>query len=113
MINDIVAVILAGGSGTRLWPLSRVQLPKQFLRLQGDKTLLDSTVHRLAPLIKQEDVLIVTGTEYAKGEAYNNLQPYQTLLEPSGRNTAPAIALAAVWLQLLSDNKEDPFAEDF
>jgi len=71
----IKSVILAGGSGTRLWPLSRMQLPKQFLQLQGDHTLLDSTVHRLAPLIRQEDVLVVTGAEHAKGEAYSSLQP--------------------------------------
>ena len=71
--TPIKAVILAGGSGTRLWPLSRMQLPKQFLRLQGDKTLLDATVHRLEPLIAKEDVLIVTGVEHAKGEAYNLL----------------------------------------
>jgi len=85
-----------------------MQLPKQFLRLQGDKTLLDSTVHRLAPLIKQEDVLVVTGAEHAKGEAYNSLQPYQTLLEPEGRNTAPAIALSATWLQQQSGEDDDP-----
>jgi len=103
----IKAVILAGGSGTRLWPLSRIQLPKQFLQLEGDKTLLDSTVHRLAPLIQQEDVLVVTGIAHAKGEAYRSLQSYQTLLEPSGRNTAPAIALAARWLQM-QNGEEDP-----
>jgi len=96
--HPVKAVILAGGSGTRLWPLSRTQLPKQFLRLQGEKTLLDTTVHRLAPLIEEKDVLIVTGSEHAKGEAYNSLQHFQTLLEPTGRNTAPAIALAAAWL---------------
>ena len=112
--TPIKAVILAGGSGTRLWPLSRMQLPKQFLRLQGDKTLLDATVHRLEPLIAKEDVLIVTGVEHAKGEAYNSLQHYQTLLEPVGRNTAPAIALAAAWLLHQSrqsqqgDQVEDP-----
>ncbi|MBT3471219.1 MAG: mannose-1-phosphate guanylyltransferase, partial [Gammaproteobacteria bacterium] len=112
--TPIKAVILAGGSGTRLWPLSRMQLPKQFLRLQGDKTLLDATVHRLEPLIAKEDVLIVTGVEHAKGEAYNSLQHYQTLLEPVGRNTAPAIVLAAAWLLHQSrqsqqgDQAEDP-----
>jgi len=100
------AVILAGGSGTRLWPLSRTQLPKQFLKLQGEKSLLDSTVERLSPLISGEDVLVITGAEHAQGEAYSSLQHYQTLLEPVGRNTAPAIALAAAWLQAESD--EDP-----
>jgi len=104
----IKAVVLAGGSGTRLWPLSRKQLPKQFLRLQGEKTLLDETVHRLAPLIEPKDVIVVTGEEHAIGEAYNSLKPYQTILEPMGRNTAPAIAAAAVYLQQQSDFGEDP-----
>jgi len=109
----VKAVILAGGSGTRLWPLSRTQLPKQFLRLQGEKTLLDATVHRLAPLIEEKDVLIVTGSEHAKGEAYNSLQHYQTLLEPTGRNTAPAIALAAAWLLYQSrQSQQSGEAED-
>jgi len=100
----VKAVILAGGSGTRLWPLSRMQLPKQFLRLQGDKTLLDATVHRLTPLIDEDNVLIVTGAGHARGEAYNSLKKYKTLLEPVGRNTAPAIALAAAWI--LYQNKQ-------
>ena len=95
----VKAVILAGGSGTRLWPLSRLQLPKQFLKLQGEKSLLESTVDRLSPLIDSSDVVVVTGAEHAQGEAYNSLQQYETLLEPVGRNTAPAIALAAAWLQ--------------
>ena len=104
----IKAVVLAGGSGTRLWPLSRKQLPKQFLRLQGEKTLLDDTIHRLVPLIEPEDVIVVTGEEHAMGEAYNSLKPYQTILEPMGRNTAPAIAAAAACLQQQNDPDEDP-----
>ena len=102
----IKAVILAGGSGTRLWPLSRLQLPKQFLKLQGEKSLLESTVDRLLPLIDVSDVIVVTGAEHAEGEAYNSLLQYQTLLEPVGRNTAPAIALAAAWL--MHQAEEDP-----
>ena len=99
----LTPVILAGGSGTRLWPLSRMQLPKQFLKLQGEKSLLDSTIDRLSPLATPEDVLVITGVEHAQGEAYSSLQHYQTLLEPVGRNTAPAIALAAAWLQQRSE----------
>ena len=98
----LTPVILAGGSGTRLWPLSRMQLPKQFLKLQGEKSLLDSTIDRLSPLATPGDVLVITGVEHAQGEAYSSLQHYKTLLEPVGRNTAPAIALAAAWLQVES-----------
>jgi len=102
MINtgalQIHAVILAGGSGSRLWPLSRQHLPKQFLALDGEATLLQTTIDRLSPTIQKQDVLIVTQESHAKGEAYQALLPYQTLYEPVGRNTAPAIALAAAYL---------------
>jgi mannose-1-phosphate guanylyltransferase/mannose-6-phosphate isomerase len=92
------AVILAGGSGSRLWPLSRQNLPKQFLSLDGDATLLQTTIDRLSPLIEAMHVLVVTQEAHAKGEAYHALLPYQMLFEPVARNTAPAIALAAAWL---------------
>lgn len=93
---DVRAVILAGGSGTRLWPLSRMQAPKQFLRLAGDETLLDATVSRLRPLVDDAQVLVVTSEELAKGEAYHLLTRYESLLEPVARNTAPAIGIAAL-----------------
>src|SRR5262245_32300146 len=96
--GDIRAVILAGGTGSRLWPLSRQQLPKQFLSLDGGKSLLQTTIERLAPLIKSSQVIVVTGEEFAKGEAYDALLPYKSILEPVGRNTAPAIGLAAAYL---------------
>ena len=92
------AVILAGGSGSRLWPLSRQHLPKQFLSLDGDASLLQTTINRLSPVIDAQNVLIVTQESHAKGEAYHDLLPYQALFEPAPRNTAPAIALAAAWL---------------
>ncbi len=98
------AVILAGGSGTRLWPLSRLQMPKQFLSLDGTDSMLEATVARLRPLLADEDVLVVTGQAHAEGEAYQALQKYAKLLEPAGRNTAPAIALAAAWLQRSGDD---------
>ncbi len=91
------AVILAGGSGTRLWPMSRLQLPKQFLCLDGPASLLEATVARLAPLVAPEQVLVVTAEASAMGEAFQALAPYEKLLEPAARNTAPAIALAATW----------------
>ncbi|HQZ45510.1 MAG TPA: mannose-1-phosphate guanylyltransferase/mannose-6-phosphate isomerase [Usitatibacteraceae bacterium] len=94
-MSDLHAVILAGGSGTRLWPMSRQQMPKQFLCLDGELSLLEATVARLDPVIPRGSVLIVTSEESAKGEAFQPLAPYQKLLEPVARNTAPAIALAA------------------
>jgi len=98
-------VILAGGSGSRLWPLSRQHLPKQFLALDGPASLLQTTINRLSPVINAKDVLIVTQESHAKGEAYHALLPYQALYEPTGRNTAPAIALAAAYL---AANGADP-----
>ncbi len=96
------AVILAGGSGTRLWPLSRMSLPKQFLSLDGkaSETLLEATVSRLSPIVERDGVLIVTGAAAAKGEALVHLSAFNTLLEPAARNTAAAIGLAALKFEL-------------
>lgn len=103
--SEINAVILAGGSGSRLWPMSRQNLPKQFLALDGATTLLQATIDRILPTISAQNVLIVTQEMFAKGEAYHALLPYRLLFEPTGRNTAPAIALAAAYLTL---NGADP-----
>jgi mannose-1-phosphate guanylyltransferase/mannose-6-phosphate isomerase len=92
------AVILAGGSGTRLWPLSRQALPKQFVSLFSNRTLLEETIARLAPIMQPIDVTIVTSEAAAKGEPMVHLSPYAQLLEPCARNTAPAIAIAALKL---------------
>lgn len=97
-MSNVYAVILAGGSGSRLWPLSRQQLPKQFLSLEGKSSLLQTTIDRLSPTVAAENILIVTQEAHAMGEAYHALLPYRSLFEPVGRNTAPAIALAAAWL---------------
>ncbi len=88
------ALILAGGSGTRFWPLSRRARPKQLLALEGDRTLLQETVARLAPLAGADEVWVCTTRELA-GEVRRQLPEVpagQVLLEPEGRNTAPAIA---------------------
>ncbi|OIO66290.1 MAG: mannose-1-phosphate guanylyltransferase/mannose-6-phosphate isomerase [Zetaproteobacteria bacterium CG1_02_49_23] len=105
-IMTIKGVILAGGSGSRLWPVSRQQLPKQFLSLDGNSTLLDATIERLSPLISKDDVWVVTSEAHATGEAFADLAALNTILEPCGRNTAPAIAVAASLLLHLND--EDP-----
>ncbi len=97
-MSEVHAVILAGGSGSRLWPLSRQHLPKQFLVLDGEGSLLQTTIERLSPTIEAKNVLIVTQESLAKGEAYHALRSYNSLFEPVGRNTAPAIAVAAAFL---------------
>jgi mannose-1-phosphate guanylyltransferase/mannose-6-phosphate isomerase len=97
--SPVHAVILAGGSGTRLWPLSRQALPKQFVSLFSNKTLLEETIVRLAPILEPTEVTIVTSEAAARGEPMVHLSPYVHLQEPCGRNTAPAIAIAALKLK--------------
>jgi mannose-1-phosphate guanylyltransferase len=92
------AVILAGGGGTRLWPLSRGRTPKPFLPLlDGGRCLLEATVSRLAPLIDPVDIHIVTDARYAPlvREAVPQVPARNLVGEPMGRNTAAAVALAA------------------
>ena len=96
---------MAGGSGTRLWPLSRAGHPKQFLSLHGDKTMLQSTVDRLSDLPVDSTITICNKEHrFFVAEQLRELgQLGSILLEPVGRNTAPAVALAA-----LSAGEEDP-----
>nr|WP_321269479.1 mannose-1-phosphate guanylyltransferase/mannose-6-phosphate isomerase [uncultured Tolumonas sp.] len=91
-------IIMAGGNGSRLWPLSRVLYPKQFLVLDGDATMLQQTVHRLASLpctapmvICNEEHRFLVAEQLRKIDKLSN----NIILEPVGRNTAPAVALAA------------------
>lgn len=90
------ALILAGGSGTRFWPLSRRSRPKQLLALEGERSLLQETVERIHPLIPPRDVWVVT-TRALAAEVRRQLPEVpaaQVLEEPMGRNTAPAIGWA-------------------
>lgn len=103
----LYAVIMAGGAGTRLWPESRTNRPKQLLKLQGDRTLIESTVDRLGSLVPRERILVATTAQLAPRIA--DTLPYlprtAILCEPYPRNTAPCIGLAAIRLR-----REDPQA---
>lgn len=101
----ITPVIMAGGSGTRLWPLSRAGHPKQFLALNGDKTMLQQTSERLSGLATLESITICNEEHrFFVAEQLREIDALgKIILEPVGRNTAPAIALAA-----LLENENDP-----
>jgi len=105
----MIPVIISGGTGTRLWPLSRKNKPKQFLSLFGEMSLFQNTLTRLSGLNDVENPLIVCNTEHrfmvAEQLQAIDLTAQHIILEPCARNTAPAIALAA--LKAL-DNGADP-----
>lgn len=94
------ALILAGGSGTRLWPLSRKNYPKQFLKLNAQRSLLQETAERLLKVASAKNIIVMTNNEY-KFHVLSDLRSLSVsqplinniILEPVGRNTAPAIAL--------------------
>jgi len=104
----IIPVILSGGSGTRLWPLSRKDYPKQYLPLAGDNTMLQETILRLSGLDNLADPIIVCNADHrflvAEQCQQIGIKSPTILLEPVGRNTAPAIAAAA--LQSLKDSED-------
>ncbi len=106
--STVIPVIMAGGSGTRLWPLSRQLHPKQFLPLVGERTMLQETCERLSG-IEHEPSLFIYGEDHrftvAEQLRQGDFQFNHILLEPEGRNTAPAVALAA--LQAVKDSPED------
>jgi mannose-1-phosphate guanylyltransferase/mannose-6-phosphate isomerase len=99
-MSRIVPVILSGGSGTRLWPLSREHYPKQLLALAGELTMLQETAVRLDGAAEQAPALIVCNEEhrFLVAEQLRQIDrlPQDILLEPFGRNTAPALTLAAL-----------------
>jgi mannose-1-phosphate guanylyltransferase/mannose-6-phosphate isomerase len=101
VINSIVPVILSGGSGTRLWPLSRKQFPKQYLPLAGENTMFQETILRLKGLKNLEEPIIICSKDhrFLVAEQLKQIGNINSLiiLEPDGRNTAPAIAAAAIY----------------
>ncbi|MEX0950662.1 MAG: mannose-1-phosphate guanylyltransferase/mannose-6-phosphate isomerase [Gammaproteobacteria bacterium] len=108
MAKHFLPVIMAGGSGTRLWPLSRQLRPKQFLKLFGDETMLQQTLLRLDGLTYLSPCLICNEEHrFLAAEQLRQLEctDASLILEPEGRNTAPAIALAALHA---TANNDDP-----
>ena len=110
---SIQPVILAGGSGTRLWPLSRELYPKQFLPLMGERSLLQETIGRLEGLPDLAAPIVVCNEEHrflvAEHMRQMGVSPKAIALEPEGRNTAPALTLAA---HMLGDEKRSGDATD-
>jgi mannose-1-phosphate guanylyltransferase len=100
MANQIYALILAGGSGERFWPLSRRSRPKQLLRLVSERTLLEETVARLDGLVPRERILVLTNVEQetAVRELLKGFPKENIVAEPAKRDTAAAIALGAGWV---------------
>ena len=118
MHNNIYGVILAGGSGSRLWPLSRELYPKQLLKLNQVNTLFQSTFLRLSKFINDKNIVTVTNIKHSSDiklqllelkEKFNSDKQYNVISEPVGRNTAPAIALSIFYILKRAENKSiDP-----
>ncbi len=107
-MTEIHAIILAGGSGVRFWPLSRETSPKQMLHIVGEDTLLRQTIKRINGFVPPENIWIVTTEDKAQNIKFH-LDPLGALAkgirfisEPLGRNTAPAVGLTAIYLNHLS-----------
>src|SRR5512135_3634791 len=91
------AVVMAGGSGTRFWPKSRRNRPKQLLKLFGDRTMIQQTLDRIEPLVPPDRVLVITGADQAAAvrEQLPEVPAGNVVGEPCPRDTAPCVGLAA------------------
>ena len=100
-LTDVHVTILAGGSGTRLWPLSRHDNPKQLLGLFGDRSLIQQTADRLLPLVPWDRIYVLTGPDHVVGirEQLPEMPLENLFIEPSPKNTAPCLGLAAMRIQ--------------
>ncbi len=104
-------MVLCGGSGTRLWPLSRESFPKQFLRIFSGRSLFQETVLRSLKLVGENEVIVITGSRYewiVRDELEEiGAEKVKVVTEPAGRNTAPAIALGLKVLIDLGESEEE------
>ncbi len=102
----LVALIMAGGRGTRFWPASTEEHPKQFLNLIGNRTMIQETVHRLLPLIDINHIFICTDKKYKNicMEQLPELPEKNIIIEPVGRNTAPCVLLSTVYIEQIFNN---------
>jgi mannose-1-phosphate guanylyltransferase/mannose-6-phosphate isomerase len=104
---NMYAVIMAGGSGTRFWPLSREKMPKQLLKIGGEDTLICQTINRILPAISFDDIFTVTNRDIVDAISqqlstkFNRPWDKNMILEPEPKNTAPALGLAALHLERL------------
>jgi mannose-1-phosphate guanylyltransferase len=106
MGSEFFAVIMAGGGGTRLWPLSRRERPKQALRLSGDRTLFQLAIDRLLPILPVRNIVVATVASQAEmlREQAPDVPPENFILEPDPRGTASVIGLAAITLRRRSED---------
>ncbi len=104
-MSNIYSLIMAGGSGTRFWPRSKVKKPKQFLNILGEDSLIQETIHRFATFTDAKNIYVVSNKSQAEVlEAQTPMLPKENLIyEPVGRNTLPCIGLAAMFAE-----KENP-----
>lgn len=117
MSKDLYALILAGGSGSRLWPMSRELYPKQLLKLNQEKCLFELTFLRLIENFDDKNIISITNIKHEPGvriqlkdlkEKFCRNEDYKIITEPVGRNTAPAIALSIKYIKKLAGKGVDP-----
>jgi len=99
---DIHAVIMAGGSGTRFWPLSRRKTPKQFLPIVSDRTMVEETVRRIQPLVPNGRIYTIANGAQTRilRRLLSGVPAKNLLVEPKGKNTAPSLIMATAWVYL-------------
>ena len=102
----LCALIMAGGKGTRFWPLSTEEKPKQFLNLLGNETMLQMTYNRINKLVSKERIFISTGLKYKDlvFEQLKGISQENIIIEPESRNTSACICLSSLYIKKKFDN---------